>query len=67
MGKKYLYTSQKELRAAFWQFCDECGVDYTGKKTRFNLDLNMMFNDWKDGLNKDGSISDALVFRACLY
>lgn len=67
MNKKYLYTSQKELRAAFWQFCDECGIDYKGKKSKFNLDLNMMFNDWKDGLQKDGTISEALCFRACLY
>lgn len=67
MGKKYLYTSQKQLRVAFWQFCDECGIDYTGKKTKFDLDLNMIFNDWKDGIHKDGQISDSLVFRACLY
>ena len=67
MANKYQITNQKQLREAFWQFCDECGIDYTDKKTKFNLDLNMMFNDWKDGLQKDCVISDKLCFRACLY
>lgn len=67
MANKYQITSQKQLREVFWQFCDECGIDYTGKKTKFNSDLNMTFNDWKDGLQKDGVISDKLCFRACLY
>ena len=67
MANKFQYTNQKELRKAFWEFCDECGTDYTGKKTKFNLDLNMTFNDWTDGLQKDGVISDKLCSRACLY
>ena len=67
MANKYQYTNQKELRKAFWEFCDEFGIDYTGKKTKFNLDLNMTFNDWKDMLQKDGAISDKLCFRALLY
>ena len=67
MANKYQITNQKQLREAFWQFCDECGIDYTGKKTKSNLDLNMTFNDWKDGLQKDGVISDKLCFRALLY
>ena len=67
MANKYQITNQKQLREAFWQFCDERGIDCTGKKTKFNLDLNMTFNDWKDGLQKDGVISDKLCFRALLY
>ena len=67
MEKKYQYTNQKELRKAFWEFCDDCGIDYTGKKTKFSLDLNIMFNDWKDELQRNGTISDRLRFRACLY
>ena len=67
MANKFQYTNQKELRKAFWEFCDEYGIDYTGKKTKFNLDLNMAFNDWKDMLQKDGVISDKLCFRALLY
>ena len=67
MAKKYCYTNQKELRKAFWQLCDECRIDYTGKKTKFDLDLNMAFNDWIDGLQKDGDISVNLRDRATLY
>lgn len=68
MANKYQYTSQKQLRKAFWQcVCDECGIDYTGKKTKFDLDLNMTFNNWIDGLQKDGEISSNLRDRATLY
>lgn len=67
MANKFQYTNQKELRKAFWKFCDECGIDYTGKKTKFDLDLNITFNDWKDMLQKDGAISYNLYFRALLY
>lgn len=52
MAKKYYYTNQKELRKAFWQLCDECGIDYTGKKTKFDLDLNMTFNGWKKKVSR---------------
>ncbi len=65
--KKYQIINQRDLRAAFWQFCDECGIDYRGKKTKFNLDLNMTFIDWKDGLQKDGIISMKLYENSLLY
>lgn len=67
MKKKYLYTNQKDLRRAFWQFCDDCQVDYTDKKTKFDTTLSCMFNDWIDGLMKDGAISHQLWFNASLY
>lgn len=72
--KRYQITSQKELRKAFFAMCDECPCmdsctfARTGKRhTKFNLDANMCFNDWKDGLHKDGVISDRLVFSATLF
>lgn len=64
---KYQITNQRDLRAAFWQFCDDCGQDYKGKKTKFNLDLNMIFTDWKDCLQRDGVISERLCDNALLY
>lgn len=67
MRTQYVYTSQKELRRAFWQLCDELGINTNGKRTKFNLDLNIMFGDWKDSLCKGGEISQRLYDRACLY
>lgn len=65
--KKYKITSQRELRRAFWEFCDECNIPYTGKKTKFDINLNMTFCDWKDMLCKDGVISYKLYQWATLY
>ena len=65
--KKYQITNQRDLRAAFWQYCDECGIDYAGKKAKFDLDLNMTFTDWKDILERDGTISKKLCDNSLLY
>lgn len=69
----YKITNQKELRRQFFLMCRECPCEScTFKangmvKSRFNLDANMCFNDWKDGLNRDRTISDELCFRAILF
>lgn len=65
--KKYQITNQRDLRAAFWQYCDECGIDYAGKKTKFDLDLNMTFTDWIDILERDSTISKKTLLHASLY
>lgn len=65
--KDYLFTTRKALRKSFWEMCDEIGYNYRGKKTKFNLDLNMMFNDYKDSLYENGDISYRLYDRTCLY
>jgi len=67
MANKYQYTNQKELRKAFFELIGEYDIDCTGKKTKFDLSLSMLFEDWKDRLQKDGAISDKLCFRAHLY
>ena len=66
-GEKFIFTSQRALRRAFWDMCEESNINTVGKKTRFNLDLNMMFNDWIDGLCKDAQISEKLRDTATLY
>lgn len=67
--EKYQITSQKELRKRFWQEVDEIGTPEmkSWKRTKFTLDANMYFGEWKDMLQKDGIISEPLCFRALLY
>lgn len=72
--KRFTITSERELRRAFRQFCDECPITdsctfaRSGKHfTRFNLDANMCFNEWKDGLHREGTISDRLNYSATLF
>mgnify|MGYP001521457869 CR=1 FL=1 len=68
---KYTITNQKELRRSFWEFCN-CLL-YTSdaadnkKKHSFKLDFNIAFGEYKDGLCKDGIISQSLYQRATLY
>lgn len=65
--KKYRITNQRDLRREFYQLCDECGIDYTGKKHKYDATIDTAFNDWKDSLEKDGEISPALCWRATRY
>lgn len=67
MRTQYVYTSQKELRKAFWQLCDELGINTNGKRTKFDTTLSVCFLEWIDSLQKDGQISERLRNHACLY
>ena len=68
---KYTITNQKELRRSFWVFCKEFGGEFereaNKKKHSFKLDFNIAFGEYKDGLCKDGIISQSLYERATLY
>lgn len=61
---KYTITNQKELRRSFWVFCKEFGGEFereaNKKKHSFKLDFNIAFGEYKDGLCKDGIISQSL-------
>ena len=64
----YTFTSKKQLRKAYWQMIEECtDEDTRGKKTRFHLEHNIGFEEWKESLCKNGEISQALYDRATLY
>lgn len=63
---KYQITNQKDLRAAFWQFCDEFNIDYRGKKTKPDLDLRLAFQDYVASLCNNGHISESLRSRSYL-
>ena len=62
---KYTITNQKELRRSFWEFCKEFGGEFereaNKKKHSFKLDFNIAFGEYKDGLCKDGIISQTLL------
>lgn len=68
---KYTITNQKELRRSFWEFCKEFGGEFereaNKKKHSFKLDFNIAFGEYKDGLCKDGIISQSLYQRATLF
>ena len=60
----FIYQNKKELKEAFWQFCKEMNFDTKGKKTKFDISLNIAFQEWKEGLK--GQISKRL-FNCHLY
>lgn len=71
--KTYTYTTQRELRAAF--FREHAGMpgisprritNYAGTGKMHNTDTRCAWCDWIDALNKNGEISDALANRATL-
>lgn len=64
MGKKYLYTNQKDLRKAF----KEMIIELEGLEQWESMSLTTKrcaFNEWKDSLQRNGYISEALKSRAC--
>ncbi len=65
------YTTQKEIRAAFWN----SGIpgisrkkirDYSGHGTIYDTDTRCAFVDFVDMLVRDGEISAALANRVTL-
>jgi hypothetical protein len=68
---KYTITIKKSYADLFWVFCKEFGGEFereaNKKKHSFKLDFNIAFGEYKDGLCKDGIISQSLYERATLY
>lgn len=63
MGKKYLYTNQKDLRKAFKEMIIEVeGLE--AWKEMSATTKRCAFCDWTDSLQRDGDISEALRMRA---
>jgi hypothetical protein len=58
-------TTQKELRAEFWETHPEC-VRRPGSQNSQPTDTRITFVDWIDMLARDGDISEALANRATL-
>jgi hypothetical protein len=66
----YKYTSQKQLRSAFWKIFPEADrkkiMDYSGKGKMYKTDTRITFSMWLEALRRNGEIDDALCQRATL-
>ena len=61
---QYIYTNQKQLRAAFWeQFPEADRRKYSGD---YATDTRCAWVDWIDSLQRSGEISEKLAFRVTL-
>ncbi len=67
---KYTYTTQRQLRAAFWEHCRFLSrhkvTDFSGKGKMYNTDTRCAFVDWIDFLRHNCDISEALASSATL-
>lgn len=67
---RYTYTTQKALRAVFWQQHPHLSrkkvKSYSGNGTMHTTDTRVAFVDWLDSLKRNGEISQALAQRATL-
>ena len=70
---KYTYTTQKQVREAFWS--EHRGLpgitprrikNYSGNGTMHNTDTRCAFCDYVDMLSKGGDISQELAARVTL-
>lgn len=64
------YTTQKQIRAAFWQAHPHADrrkiTNYAGTGKMHTTDTRCAFVDFLDQLHRAGQISDALANRATL-
>lgn len=67
---KLLYTSQKQIRAAFWREHPEADRekirDYSGQGKMYKTDTRVLFVDFVDQLARSGLISADLASRVTL-
>lgn len=67
---KYPVTTQKQVRAMFWQAHPEADRrkirDHSGKGRMYKADTRMLFVDYVDALQRSGMISAALARRVTL-
>lgn len=72
-----MYTTQKQIRTAFWQAyrrgdfqllraTPKLVTNYSGTGKMHTTDTRCAFVDWLDGLSKDGEVSAELANRVTL-
>jgi len=66
--KAYAYTTQREIRRAFWEQFPNLSRRKIGppEHRSYTTDTRCAFVDFIDGLHRDGQISDALAQRTTL-
>ena len=65
---RYLYTSQDQLRRAFWLARPDLRPQYRSAKRQnaYPCDTRMAWCDYVEAMARDGAISDDLAARATL-
>lgn len=74
---RVIYTTQEQVRKAFWAAVDEGAYDsldvtrkrfknYSGNGTMHNTDTRCAFVDFIDSLSKSGELSEGLAERVTL-
>ena len=66
----YTYTTQQQIRAAFWDAFPELSrrkiPDHSGQGRMYPTDTRCAFCDFLESLTRNGEISEALAGRATL-
>ncbi len=66
----YTYTTQRQLRAAFWKQFPHLSrkkiTNYSGNGKMYRTDTRCAWCDWIDMLSKSDQISEVLANRATL-
>lgn len=70
MRREYRITTQKQLRAEFWETFPDLPrkriTDYAGTGKMYPTDTRCAWVDWIDSLSKNDEISEELASRASL-
>jgi len=65
-----MYTTQKQVRAAFWDIADSMNGDGITRRKfsdgSYSTDTRYAFGDYVDYLARDGQISESLAQRVTL-
>ena len=66
MKEKSIFRNKAEMKKAFFEDMEDLNISTKGKKTKFDISLNIAFQEWKDFLKESGQISKRL-YNCKLY
>ena len=64
MKENSIFRNKAEIKKAFFEDMEDLNISTKGKKTKFDISLNIAFQEWKEGLK--GQISKRL-YNCKLY